>query len=219
MKAFLLAIALVAAVHAITESPIDSVSCNNGLFCALGQTCMSQEQGAGALLACSPHPSAVVCPDSRYSCPSGTACFNQLCTPQIGGDSFPASLSLDAVFIGSRTYGNGVYIGPTDFPGQVKDLGNDICNKITPLPNYCTCSSWSTSTSAGAEVQCRPTFSFISTWSATKFEPCAIPDPAVAGTERASVTFRMGGGNVIGGGTPTRYVKFFASKQSTETKT
>ena len=213
MRAFLLAIALVAAAHAITESPIDSVSCNNGLFCALGQTCMSQEQGAGALLACSPHPKAVVCLDSRYSCPSGTACFNQLCTPEIGGDSFPASLSLDAVFIGSRTYGNGVYIGPTDFPGQVKDLGNDICKKITLfLPFSCRCNSVPT----GAEVQCASAISYISAWSATKFEPCAIQDPAVAGTEVATVTFRMGGGNTIGGGQPTRCVKFFAIKQSTE---
>ena len=185
MRAFLLAIALVAAVHAITESPIDSVSCNNGLFCALGQTCMSQEQGAGALLACSPHPNAVMCPDSRYSCPSATACFNQLCTPEIGGDSFPASLSLDAVFIGSRTYGNGVYIGPTDFPGQVKDLGSDICKKITGIPSYCTCKSIPT----GARVACPfniGTTATLNGWSVTKFEPCA-------GT--AAVSFATGGGS------------------------
>ena len=136
----LLALSVAAAAHAITLAPGDSVSCENGLFCAKGQTCMSKGEGAGAKLACSPHPNAVVCNDKRFSCPAGSTCFNQLCTPVEGGEPFEASTSLDAESVGLRTYGDGVYILPTDAPG-LKGIDSDICNRVNPiLPSFCNCS-------------------------------------------------------------------------------
>ena len=80
------------------------IDCGNGLFCASGQTCLSNATGAGELvknkiktllnslpraqpfpprappltlcaqMACSPFPNAVFCHDARFSCPAGTSC-------------------------------------------------------------------------------------------------------------------------------------------------
>lgn len=169
----ILTLSFVAAAHAIPLSAGISTSCNNGLFCAFGQTCMSQEQGAGAMLACSPHINATLCMDRRYSCPSGSTCFNSLCTPSDGGPPFNASWSLDATSVGLRTYGKGIFILPTDTPGHVMDLGSDICNLANRfLPSFCKCHSdaWS---EYGAQVRCDVSVgnfmqSFVHAW----FEPC-----------------------------------------------
>jgi hypothetical protein len=169
----LLALSLVAAAQAIPLSAGMSTSCNNGIFCAMGQTCMSEEQGSGAMLACSPHTNATICMDRRFSCPSGSTCFNALCTPSDGGAPFNASWSLDAMSVGLRTYGKGIYILPTDAPGHVKDLGSDICNLANRnLPGFCRCYSdaWS---QYGAQLRCDANVgnhfrAFVHAW----FEPC-----------------------------------------------
>jgi len=110
----LLALSLAAAAQAISLMPAASLSCSNGLFCAMGETCMSNKQGAGAKLACSPLPNAVICNDRRHSCPSGSTCFNELCMPANAGQPFKASMSKDAVSVGLRTYGQGINIHPND---------------------------------------------------------------------------------------------------------
>ena len=189
----LLALSVVAAAQAITLAPGASVSCDNGLFCAMGQSCMSKEQGAGSRLACSPHPNAVVCNDMRFSCPSGSTCFNELCTPVDGGKPFKASTSFDALSVGLRTYGNGVYLLPTDAPGLKGNLGDAICNVVAPLmiPNFCNCSS----NSSGASVMCKANVGdIISAWIGGSFLPCGSP-ASIGYTYGASV----GGQQVFGG--------------------
>jgi hypothetical protein len=57
-----------------------AIDCNNGLFCDASQSCVSNEQGAGMLGGCSPFSNAVICNDRRFSCPSGTECWNSTCT-------------------------------------------------------------------------------------------------------------------------------------------
>ena len=189
----LLALSVVAAAQAITLAPGASVSCDNGLFCAMGQTCISKAQGAGAKLACSPHPNAVVCNDMRFSCPSGSTCFNELCTPVDGGKPFKASTSFDALSVGLRTYGNDVYLLPTDAPGLKGNLGDAICNVVAPLmiPNFCNCSS----NSSGASVMCKANVGdIISAWIGGSFLPCGSP-ASIGYTYGASV----GGQQVFGG--------------------
>ena len=135
-------LALAAVAQANTGTPDSSLSCSNGLFCANGETCMSNKQGAGAKFACSPHPNAVICSDLRHSCPSGSTCTNEMCTPSDGPLPFKASMSKDAVSVGERTYGNGIYIHPSDAPGHVNDFGSDFCKLIAPgLANSCWCHS------------------------------------------------------------------------------
>jgi len=183
IKKLLIAISVISAAQAITLAPGASVSCDNGLFCASGQTCISKYQGAGAKLACSPHPNAVVCNDKRFSCPAGSTCFNELCTPTNGGEPFQASTSVDAISVGLRTYGNGIFILPTDAPGRVKDIGSDICNLINPaLPSFCNCGS----TYSGSNVTCQANVgnllnAFINAW----FMPCGSP---------ASIGYNYGAG-------------------------
>jgi len=135
-------LSLAAVAQAITVAPGASLSCGNGLFCSMGETCMSNKQGAGAKLACSPHSNAVICSDRRHSCPTGSTCTHEICTPSDGGQPFKASIAKDAVSLGLRTYGKGIYIRPSDAPGTVNDAGSDICNLIAPdLANFCGCGS------------------------------------------------------------------------------
>jgi len=172
----LLTLSLVAAAQAIPLSAGMSTSCNNGIFCAMGQTCMSQEQGSGAMLACSPHTNATICMDRRFSCPSGSTCFNSLCTPSDGGAPFNASWALDAFSVGLRTYGNGIYILPTDAPGHVKDIGSDICSLVNRnVPGFCRCiSDWSSPN--GASLKCDVGVgNFIRAYANAWFRPCGNP--------------------------------------------
>jgi hypothetical protein len=121
------------------------LSCGNGLTCAAGQTCTSTQQGAGARRACSPYANAVICADRRFSCPAGSTCQKEQCTPSNGGASVNASTAFNAISVERRTYGYGpysVYISPNDPPGTAKDLGSDICNALAPsLPGLCSCMS------------------------------------------------------------------------------
>jgi len=155
------------------------LSCGNGLTCAAGQTCTSTQQGAGARRACSPQADAVICADKRFSCPAGSTCQKEQCTPSNGGASVSASTALDAVSVEMRTYGNGVYISPTDPPGTAGDLGSDICNALAPsLPGLCTCSS----SPNGANVSCPISFIshiFSSLEVSALFVPCASAGPRI----------------------------------------
>jgi hypothetical protein len=175
----LLALLVVAAAHASTLSTLDgkhslsySVDCNNGLFCATGQTCMSTAPGAGAKLACSPYPNAVICNDKRFSCPAGKTCLDRDCT-QTGRQSIRASKSENAQYVASSTYGDGVDILPTDAPGLKGIIGKKICKSLIPiLPSFCSCSSDS-GISDGSNVACQVNVgdrfnSFIN----VRFKPC-----------------------------------------------
>ncbi len=90
-----------------------------------------------------------------------------------GGEPFKASTSLHAMSVGLRSYGDGVYILPTDVPGHVKNLGSDICNYVNPvLPSFCNCAS----TYGGSNVTCQANVgsllnAFINAW----FLPCGSP--------------------------------------------
>ena len=65
--------------------------CNNGLFCDDGQTCISRESGAGMIGGCSPFSNAVICNDRRFSCPSGTECWNSTCKHPDGRKTLAAT--------------------------------------------------------------------------------------------------------------------------------
>jgi len=169
-------LALAAVAQANTGTPDSSLSCSNGLFCANGETCMSNKQGAGAKFACSPHPNAVICSDLRHSCPSGSTCTNEMCTPSDGPLPFKASMSKDAVSVGERTYGNGIYIHPSDAPGHVNDFGSDFCKLIAPgLANTCFCNSRITNQtdwrSGSAWINCHGNIGgFINTFAMISFD-------------------------------------------------
>jgi hypothetical protein len=52
---------------------------------------MTHEHGAGRIGGCSPFPNAVICNDRRFSCPSGTKCWNSTCTHPDGSKSSAAT--------------------------------------------------------------------------------------------------------------------------------
>jgi hypothetical protein len=167
----LLALFVVAASHASPLSSNHDVSCENGLFCDKGQTCMSKAPGAGAMLACSPHPNAVICNDKRFSCRAGSTCYNQRCTwtPDSGRTgSFQASTSENARFVES---GDGVYILPTDAPG-LRNIGSDVCNLLIPrLPSFCICEAFLDG--LGSSVKCQTNIGDVfNSFIIAHFKPC-----------------------------------------------
>jgi len=172
------------------------LSCGNGLTCAAGQTCTSTLQGAGARNVCSPHANAVICNDTRFSCPAGSTCQAEQCTPSNGGASVNASTAFNAVSIERRTYGNGVHISPNDPPGTAKDLGSDICNALAPsLPGLCSCGSirqylpGGPTNSTAAEVYCP--ISFIHDYFST-LEVIALFVPCTSGGPRIHYEYSIG---------------------------
>jgi hypothetical protein len=131
---------------------------------------MSTAPGAGAKLACSPLPNAVICNDKRFSCPAGSTCSHKLCTPDNGGDPFTAFISQNANYVASSTYGDGVDNLPTDAPGLKGNLGSDICKSLIPkLPSFCMCEAyWD-----GSSVMCQVNVGdFFNTFINAEFKPC-----------------------------------------------
>lgn len=118
------------------------------------------------LLGPSPLPNAVVCTDKRFSCPAGSKCLNQRCTPS-SGQEFLASTSLD-----------GVYIPPTGSSG--------VCHLVIPLlPSFCNC----TRQDNAATVKCQANVGdrFTTLFNA-RFKPCDSPGSP------STIRYRWGAG-------------------------
>ena len=145
--------------------------CGNGIYCAAGQTCMSNATGAGLIYACSPIDRAVRCMDARFSCPSSFTCSKSgRCVSNTAAatdatDATDAIVNVDAFRVAdSRDFGKGMI--PTSL---------SICGAVTRnfrLPNFCTCRDGG----GGSEIMCAIGLqTYITIGASAWFRPCAVP--------------------------------------------
>ncbi len=123
------ALALLCGVNAVPTIAPAGIDCGNGIFCASGQTCLSNATGAGQLvtrsnsfspttsshflsqMACSPFSDAVFCHDARFSCPAASTCSDagsqvSRCFASDGSVISRAAKNVDAMKVAEfRNYG------------------------------------------------------------------------------------------------------------------
>jgi hypothetical protein len=150
--------------------------CGNGIYCAAGQTCMSNATGAGLIYACSPIDRAVRCMDARFSCPPSFICSKtgrcvsntaaaSMSTDTDATDATDVIVNVDAFRVAdSRDFGKGMI--PTSL---------SICGAVTRnfrLPNFCTCRDGG----GGSEIMCAIGLqTYITIGASAWFRPCAVP--------------------------------------------
>lgn len=124
--------AAIAATSAIVLPSAASTLCGNGAVCSSSETCVSHVRNAGHKYACSPFSNAVVCGDSRFSCPE-----NHLCNY--------ANYSCDS------SKGNvALMINKNSNNLAIKHVQNEgICDYIADyVPSFCQCAQDQTGTQA-----------------------------------------------------------------------
>jgi len=96
--------------------------CGNGNFCDATQTCVTNAANAGRKFGCAPTVDAVVCQDTRYSCPSKSQCL-------------PATVAGINCTTGENAELNVIAQGLNNTAEAI-----DVCSVLTAfLPSYCTC--------------------------------------------------------------------------------
>ena len=128
---FAAAIAATSAIVLPSQSAASTL-CGNGAVCSSSETCVSQVRNAGHKYACSPFSNAVVCGDSRFSCPE-----NHLCNY--------ANYSCDS------SKGNvALMINKNSNNLAIKHVRNEgICDYIADwVPSFCQCAQDQTGTQA-----------------------------------------------------------------------
>ena len=152
-------------IKGLSSIAIDGPSCENGIFCAPSQTCMSNATGAGLLYACSPLTNAVRCMDARFSCPHSSICVEDSKCLYSDGNSSDAVVNLDAFHSAEiRDFGTGMK--PTAF-----SICGSIINNFR-LPNFCTCAD----ARFGGNLACTIGLqNFISIGASAWVLPCASP--------------------------------------------
>jgi len=150
--------------------------CGNGIYCAAGQTCMSNATGAGLIYACSPIDRAVRCMDARFSCPLSFICSK---TGRCVSNTAAASMSADT----DATDATDVIVNVDAFRvADSRDFGKgmiptslSICGAVTRnfrLPNFCTCRDGG----GGSEIMCAIGLqTYITIGASAWFRPCAVP--------------------------------------------
>jgi hypothetical protein len=158
---------LFAASNAAPNIGSSSNDCENGIYCAVHQTCMSNATGAGLIYACSPLLHAVRCNDARFSCPRSFTCVeNSRCISNTETDHvIDAVMNIDAYHVSEiRDFGKGM-----------KPTSLSICGAVTRnfrLPNFCTCRDGG----GGSELVCSVGLqTYITIGASAWFRPCASP--------------------------------------------
>lgn len=153
--------------HALPTIITNSQNCENGIYCASSQTCMSNATaiGAGLIYACSPLPNAVRCMDARFSCPYNSVCSDNSTCILLNSDVTDAVINVDAFEVAEfRDFGSGI-----------KSTSLSICDPITNafrLPNFCTCRN----AQLGGELRCTIGLqNYISIGASAWVLPCASP--------------------------------------------
>jgi hypothetical protein len=133
----------VAATFATVLASDASTLCGNGAFCSSSETCVSHVRNAGHKYACSPFSNAVVCGDSRFSCPENHVC-------NFANYSCDSSKGNVALMINKNS---------NTLTGAVQNEG--ICDYIAEyVPSFCQCAQDQTGTQA--QVTCSvKNFTFI----------------------------------------------------------
>jgi hypothetical protein len=133
---FAVAVSVAAATSLVVPSS-DKI-CNNGAVCSASETCVSQVKNSGHKYACAPS-NAVVCADSRFSCPANSVCnyVNRSCDSPQG----KTDLAINK---------NGHIAA-----GASKPTPNDgLCAYLADfIPSFCTCAQDQTGTQA--QVTCQ----------------------------------------------------------------
>lgn len=150
-------------------SPFMSQDCGNGIYCSVGQTCMSNTTGAGLLYACSPITNAVRCMDARFSCPPSYQCIENSQCAAVSNDGdhevIDGIVNVDAHHVAEeRDFGSGIQ--PTSL---------SICGPITTvfrLPNFCSCNN----VRFGSQLTCSIGLqNYITIGASAQVLPCASP--------------------------------------------
>ena len=153
-------------INAIPNIGVSSIDCENGIYCAARQTCMSNATGAGLLYACSPFSRAVRCADARYSCPKSFICStNSRCISNTTNDEMDAVLNIDSYHVAEMR----------DFGKGMKPTSLSVCGAVTRnfrLPNFCTCRDGG----GGSDLTCSIGLqNYITIGASAWFRPCAVP--------------------------------------------
>ena len=157
-------------------SPLD---CGNGIYCSIGQTCMSNTTGAGLLYACSPISNAVRCMDARFSCPPFYTCIeNSQCAAAASNnvrDNNNNNNNPESVIDGIVNVDAHHVAEERDFGSGIQPLSLSICGPITTifrLPNFCSCNN----VRFGSQLTCSIGLqNYISIGASAQILPCASP--------------------------------------------
>jgi hypothetical protein len=161
-----------------TIAPI-AQHCDNGIFCAPFQTCMSNATGAGLLYACSPLPNAVRCMDARFSCPAFFVCAdNSLCVAslEVTSTATTATNATTATTLDAVVNVDAFEVAEMrDFGSGMRPTALSVCGPITSafrLPNFCTCRD----ARFGGELSCVIGIqTYITIGASAWVLPCASP--------------------------------------------
>ena len=143
----------------------NSLDCNNGIFCASSQTCMSNVTGAGLIYACSPLSNAVRCMDARFSCPHQSICSDNSTCKLSDGSIIDSVINVDAFEVSEiRDFGSGMKLTSLSVCGPITN--------IFRLPNFCTCRD----SRFGSELSCIIGLqTYITIGASAWIMPCASP--------------------------------------------
>ena len=135
-RAVILFFAVALSVTTATSLVVPSADmlCGNGAVCSASETCVSHVKNAGHKYACSPFSDAVVCGDSRFSCPENFICnySHHSCDSSNGNIAMPINK-------------NGRIVN-----GTIKRAQNDgLCDYLADyIPSFCQCAQDQTGTQA-----------------------------------------------------------------------
>jgi hypothetical protein len=128
------AVAVGVATATSLVAPSADTLCGNGAVCSASETCVSHVKNAGHKYACSPFSNAVVCGDSRFSCPENFICnySHHSCDSSNGNIAMPFNK-------------NGHIV-----TGTMKRAQNDgLCDYLADyIPSFCQCAQDQTGTQA-----------------------------------------------------------------------
>lgn len=149
-------------------SPLD---CGNGIYCSIGQTCMSNTTGAGLLYACSPISNAVRCMDARFSCPPFYTCIENSQCAVASNDVRDNTNVIDGIVNVDAHH----VAEERDFGSGIQPTSLSICGPITTvfrLPNFCSCNN----VRFGSQITCSIGLqNYISIGASAQVLPCASP--------------------------------------------
>lgn len=133
ITAILIFAVVVSAATTLAFASADTI-CGNRAVCSASETCVSNIRSAGHKYACSPFSNAVVCGDSRFSCPENSICnyANHSCDSSSGRSVLAMNKNSHIV------------------TGTIKHAQNEgLCDYLADyIPSFCLCDQDQTGTQA-----------------------------------------------------------------------
>lgn len=133
ITAILIFAVVVSAATTLAFASADTI-CGNRAVCSASETCVSNIRSAGHKYACSPFSNAVVCGDSRFSCPENSICnyANHSCDSSNGRSALAMNKNSHIV------------------TGTIKHAQNEgLCDYLADyIPSFCLCDQDQTGTQA-----------------------------------------------------------------------